>query len=108
MPIKIARGKTDEALDQVRDALEVYQQEHHSAEIALYRQNAVSIRIKVVDPDFDGIAKSARHSTIWEYIQKLPDEVQSDVSMLVLLTPREVKKSVANLEFEDPSPSLIQ
>ena len=41
-------------------------------------------------------------------LEKLPEEVQSDISMVVLLTPAETKRSLANLEFEDPSPSLIK
>ena len=42
---------------------------------------------------------------MWNYFDSLSDEIQSDISMLVLLTPSEVKKSFANMEFEDPVPS---
>jgi hypothetical protein len=37
----------------------------------------------------------------------LPDEIQSDLSSLILLAPEETKKSFANLEFEDPIPSQL-
>jgi len=62
----------------------------------------------VIDPSFDGMEKSDRHSRIWDYLEKPSDGVQSDISMVVLLTPAETKRSLANLEFEDPSPSLIK
>ena len=36
---------------------------------------------------------------------RLPDEVQSDLSTVILLTPEETGMSFANFEFEDPVPS---
>src|SRR6516164_2472528 len=58
-------------------------------------------------PSFQGLEKSDRHSRIWKYLESLPEELQSDISMVVLLTPAETPRSLANLEFEDPPPSLI-
>ena len=102
------RGSSDQELLSIQQALLPYEEQYPEAIIELYRRNSISIRIRVVDPSFDGMEKSDRHSRIWEYLEKLPEDVQSDISMVVLLTPEETKRSLANLEFEDPSPSLIQ
>jgi stress-induced morphogen len=107
MRIKI-RGGRDKGLLAIKKALEVYEKAHPAARIELYRQNSISVRIRVIDPAFAGLEKSERHDKIWDHLVTLPDEIQGDVSMLVVLTPEEVKRSMANLEFENPSPSLIQ
>jgi len=41
-------------------------------------------------------------------MERLPKDVQRDISMVLLLIPDEVKLSLANLEFDNPSPSLIK
>ena len=53
------------------------------------------------------MSKADRNDSVWKYFEPLSDESQGDISMLVLLTPSEVKKSIANLEFEDPVPSML-
>jgi hypothetical protein len=102
------RGSTDETLVSVKESLIDYETEHPHAQIDLYRQNSISVRIRVIDPGFVGLRKSDRHGLVWKYLEKLPAEIQGDISMVVLLTPEEVNRSLANLEFEDPSPSLIK
>ena len=108
MSIQIPRGRTDSTPEQIRTVLEEYQRGHPSAEISLYRQNGVSVRIKIVDPEFEGVSKSARHASAWGFLERLPDEIQSDISMLVLLAPGQENQSLANIEFEDPSRSAIE
>ena len=102
------RGKTDKTLESVRKALLEYQRQHPDAQIDLYKRNSISVRIRVVDPGFAGLRKSDRHALVWEHLVKLPEKIQGDISMVVLLSPDEVAGSLANLEFEDPSPSLIR
>jgi hypothetical protein len=104
----VIRGRSDKGLLSIKNTLLPYTGQYSEAEIVLYRQNSISIRIRVIDPSFDGMEKSERHTRIWKYLEKLPEGVQSDISMLFLLTPEETKRSLANLEFDDPSPSLIQ
>jgi hypothetical protein len=104
----VIRGPSDKGLTSIRNALLPYASEYKKAEIVLYRQNSISIRIRVIDPSFQLTEKSERHSKIWKYLEKLPKSIQSDISMIVLLTPEETKRSLANLEFDDPSPSLIK
>ena len=62
----------------------------------------------MIDPSFRGLEKSERHAKLWKDLEKLPEDIQGDISMLVLLAPEEANRSIANLEFENPSPSLIQ
>ena len=107
MAIGIPRGERDAALDQIVHALAAYERDHPSAHIDVYRQNAVSVRIRIIDPSFKRLEKSARHDAVWQYLDSLPEEMQSDVSMLVLLSPDEKSASFANLEFEDPVPSSL-
>jgi stress-induced morphogen len=106
MPIAV-RGKGDSFTDQVVDALESYESQHPGAEIEAYRRNSVSIRVRIVDPDFSGISRAERHEIVWRFLEKLPEEVQSQVSLLLLLTPEETKSSIANSEFENPIPSSL-
>jgi stress-induced morphogen len=106
MPIMV-RGNSDNNLDQVLVALGKYEGQHPAALIEVYRQNSVSIRVRVVDPDFAGISRADRHEIIWRFLEELPEEVQSQISLLILLTPEEAGKSLANLEFDHPIPSRL-
>jgi hypothetical protein len=107
MPVTI-RGQADDKLLLIKSVLDEYERQHAAINAVIYRQNSISIRIKVVDPAFAGLEKSDRHARIWNLLEKLPEDVQSDISMVVLLAPEEERSSLANLEFENPSPSLIK
>jgi hypothetical protein len=107
MAINIPRGKTDAVLDRIIEVLRAYEQDHPQARIDLYRQNRVSVRIRIIDPDFAGTGKSERSQRAWTYLEKLDDDTQGDISTLLLLTPDETKMSFANFEFEDPVPSNL-
>lgn len=107
MPIRIPRGKSDAVLDRIVETLREYEADHPSAQIDLYRQNAVSVRVRIVAPEFAGRSKIERSKEVWKYLDKLSDEVQSDLSTVILLAPEETRMSFANLEFEDPIPSSL-
>ena len=104
MSIEI-RGSSDDILEQMVPVLRMYRQAHPRAQIVLYRQNSYSVRIRIVDPDFRGLEKSERHAEAWRYLEQLPHDVISEISMLVLLAPGEEGRSVVNWEFDDPIPS---
>lgn len=106
MSVKII-GSVDASLEQVQEVFSEYAAQHPQAEISIYRQNSVSIRVRIIDPQFRGVSKGARHDQIWQLVEKLPEEVQQDISVLLLLTPEETKNSLMNLEFEQPSPSRL-
>src|SRR4051794_32060196 len=106
MAIKVPRGEKDSAIQQIMTALRDYEAEHKKAKIDVYRQNNVSVRIRIIDPSFRAMNKSSRHAKVWQLLEKLPLDVLSDVTMLLLLTPEETKMSFANFEFEDPVSAL--
>lgn len=105
MAIRIPRGSSDMILACLIDVLRTYEADHPQAQIDLYRQNAVSVRVRIIDPAFAGLSRVERSRKVWRYLDALPDETQADLSTLLLLTPDETKGSFANFEFEDPVPS---
>ena len=107
MPITIPRGKTDAVIDAIIEALHAYEADHPRAWIDLYRQNSVSVRVRIIDPDFAGQNKPQRSQNAWRYLEHLPEEAHSDISTVLLLTPDEAKASFANFEFDDPIPSEL-
>ena len=107
MPIHIPRGKPDDTIDQIIAALQRYETDHPKCQIDIYRQNSVSIRVRIIDPSFAGHTKADRSEIVWGYFTGLSDDVQSDISTLLLLTPEETTSSFANLEFDDPIPSEL-
>ncbi|SIO59835.1 hypothetical protein SAMN05444166_6183 [Singulisphaera sp. GP187] len=107
MPINISRGDSDGVIECMIEALRAYEADHPHSKIDIYRQNSVSIRVRIIDSSFANQNKIERSKDVWKYLNLLPDEVQSDLSTLILLTPEETSHSFANLEFEDPVPSNL-
>lgn len=107
MAVNVPRGRTDEVIDRITAALARYEADHPRARIDVYRQNPVSVRVRIIDPDFAGQGKPERSRAAWAYLDHLPDDTQSDISTLLLLTPDETDRSFANLEFDDPIPSEL-
>ncbi len=107
MAVTIPRGKTDPVVDAIRHSLNEFQLDHPLSHIELYRQNSVSVRIKIVDSGFHGQSRSQRSRYAWSYFAKLPEEIQNDISTVLLLTPDEAKTSFANVEFDNPIPSKL-
>ncbi|NLY00973.1 MAG: hypothetical protein GXY83_33200 [Rhodopirellula sp.] len=101
------RGNTDKALDAVADALAGYDTQHPHAKITVYRQNSVSVRVRIVDPEFAEVSKADRHDAVWRHFENLPEEVQSQISLLLLLSPDETGISFANVEFDNPVASRL-
>ncbi len=107
MSINIPRGGSDEVIEQIVEVLRGYEADHAQAQIDLYRQNSVSVRVRIIDPDFAGLGKPQRSEQVWRYLERLPEEVQSDISTVLLLAPEDTKRSFANFEFDDPIPSKL-
>lgn len=97
----------DEQVQQILDVLAEYKDSHPNADIAAKRQNSVSIRVRIIDSDFEGMDRVDRDPLIWTMLKTLPDDVFSNITMLLLLTPKEAETSLANLEFDDPLPSRL-
>lgn len=77
-----------------------------------YRFNSASIRVRVIDPQFDGKTTEERDSMVDPLLKQLPEDTQADIINLLTLSPSEVtspfhRKSLLNAEFEDPSQSML-
>lgn len=96
------RGEGDDTINRIAHALTGYHDQHPKADIEIRRQNSVAIYIRVVDPDFVAIGRAKRHDLLWHFIEELPEDDQSQVSLLLALSPEETDRSFANFEFDLP------
>ncbi len=105
MAIKIRDKRPDPILRKIVAVLEEYEKSHAQAEIEAYRQNSVSVRIRIVNPAFAGKSRTEREEEVWAILNRLPDDALAEISLLLLLTPAEKKNSLTSTEFDDPIPS---
>ena len=74
-----------------------------------YRYNSASIRVRIVDPRFEGKSVGQRDAMVEPHLEKLPAQTQMDIMNLTTLFPEEPRNSfkalLANEEFENPSKS---
>jgi hypothetical protein len=95
----------------VREVLEAFRQRygttHPRAKIEAYRYNPGSIRVRILDPDFSGKSLGERENLLWPILESLPEDTRMQVSLLLLLTPKERQRSLGSMEFDDPTPSLL-
>jgi hypothetical protein len=103
-----ATKKIDKDVRHVLDAfLNGYGEAHPRAKIEAYRYNPGSIRVRILDPDFAGMSWGERENLLWPIVENLPEEKRMQVSLLLLLTPKERQHSLGSMEFDDPTPSLL-
>ncbi|MFO7901326.1 MAG: hypothetical protein R6U98_01590 [Pirellulaceae bacterium] len=102
--VKILR-QSDAAVEQIAAALAEFEKTHEYAECMVYRYNPASIRIRIVDSIFSGRSKSERHDYAMQYLRGLPDDVLSEISILLCLEPGE--RSLLDLEFYDSTRSQL-
>src|SRR6516225_6776675 len=98
MTVKLHVKRPDSILRQIANALGEYEKAHPDAEIEAYRQNSVSVRIRILTPKFAGKSRAQREEEVWAVLNELPDEVAAEISLLLLLTPEEAKNSFASFE----------
>lgn len=99
--------KPDTQVQQVLEVLTAYERAHLQAQIEGRRHNPVSIRLRIIDPDFQGMDRIEREPAIWKLLRRLPEEVFVNITMLLLLTPEEAETSFASQEFDHPIPSRL-
>jgi hypothetical protein len=105
---QIRRGQTvDATLQAIRGALRQYEAKHPQARVQVKRQNPVSVRVRVLDPGFEGLDRSTREDQLWVFLDTLAEDVRADITMLLLLTPEEAEMSLANAEFDNPISSRL-
>ena len=76
-------------------------------QVDAYRFNSASIRIRIIDPTFEGKKGSERQDLVFPVIDTLPKKTREDILLLLTLAPSEVGKvnrhALINLEFENPT-----
>ncbi len=84
------------------------------ARVDAYRYNSASIRVRVVDPRFEGLPTEQRDALVEPHLEQLPERTQADIMSLFTFAPAELaqapntfKEFLLNAEFEDPSPSML-
>jgi hypothetical protein len=84
------------------------------AQVDAYRYNSGSIRVRVIDPRFEGLGPVERDAMVEPLIEQLPEHTQADIVSLFSFAPSELRQnaktfreSFANTEFEEPSPSML-
>lgn len=104
----IVRGAADSQVQALKTALDAYESESPGAEAELYRYNAGSIRVRVIDRLFEGMTKSRRHAHVWDFLAaRVPEDALAEVSLLLPVAPAELRNSFMNLEFVDPLQSKL-
>jgi hypothetical protein len=84
------------------------------ARVDSYRYNSASIRVRVVDQQFEGMPRDERERRVEEEIAKLPENTQRDIVTIFCFAPSELQQTpktlrefMLNTEFDDPSPSML-
>jgi hypothetical protein len=79
-----------------------------------YRYNSASIRVRVIDPRFEGLPVEDRDALVEPHLEQLPNRTQADITNLFSFAPSEIEQpqgsaraQLMNLEFEEPSPSML-
>ena len=83
-------------------------------QVDAYRYNSASIRVRVIDPVFQGKDAARRDAMVEKLLKELPETTQADILTLYTFAPEEIENPDAsyrnyllNAEFEDPSPSEL-
>ncbi len=79
-----------------------------------YRYNSASIRVRVIDPRFEGLSREERDAMVEPHLGRLPERTQADIITLITFAPSELvggpanlREFMQNMEFEDPSRSML-
>ncbi len=83
-------------------------------QVNAYRYNKASIRVRVIDPRFEGLSSEERDAMVEPHLDRLPERTQADIMNLFTFAPSELqqpptafKEYIKNTEFDDPSPSML-
>ncbi len=73
-------NRRDAQVQQVLDVLAEHKRFHPDCRIEVRRQNLVSIRIRIVDPDFEGKNRVDREPEVWTILKTLPEDVFANIT----------------------------
>lgn len=86
----------------------------HFKQADSYRYNSASIRVRVIDPSFEGMQREKRDAMVEQYLDQLPPDIQRDIVTLFTFAPSDLqrtpttfKEHMLNAEFDNPSPSML-
>jgi stress-induced morphogen len=86
----------------------------HFEQADSYRYNSASIRVRVIDSQFEGMPHEQRDAMVEQYLDTLPPETQRDIVTLFTFAPSELARTpstfrehMQNAEFDSPSPSVL-
>ncbi len=87
---------------------------HKFEKVDAYRYNSASIRVRVIDPHFEGLSQEKRDAMVEPYLEQLPERTQADIMSLFTFAPSELQQTpssfrefLLNTEFDHPSPSML-
>ncbi len=60
-----------------------------------YRYNSASIRVRVIDPRFEGLSIEKRDEMVEPYLARLPERTQADIVSLFTFSPSELEERSA-------------
>ncbi|HWG42558.1 MAG TPA: hypothetical protein VN688_07205 [Gemmataceae bacterium] len=100
------RNREDPYVRRLREELaKAYGAKHPRAQIEVKREYPACVRVRVLDPGFAHKDRVDRNEAVWEVIRTLPEEWWNQISLLIVLTPKEAKTSLMNrFEFEELPP----
>jgi len=104
---KNARKATDEATKRVQVLAECWLKGHgfERAKVEVYRRMpGRSIRVRVVDRQFSGKLLIDRDRMTQGFLGDVPEEIDQEITLVLLLGPDELKKDLMNAEFDNPTP----
>ena len=112
MTTAIAQPWETKRTSETRSVEELLRQ--HFKQADCYRYNSASIRVRVIDPRFEGMSREQRDAMVEPYLATLPPETQRDIVTLFTFAPSELEQTpktyreyMLNTEFDAPSPSMI-
>src|SRR5947209_7708923 len=69
----------------------------HFERVDSYRYNSASIRVRVIDSQFDGMSREKRDAMVEKQLEKLPAEIQRDIVTLFTFAPSELARTPTTL-----------
>jgi hypothetical protein len=113
MTITSSRPWESKRTDETRQVEDVLRKAGFT-KVDAYRYNSASIRLRVIDPRFEGLSHEQRDAMVEPHLEHLPERTQADIMSLFTFAPSELqqvsktfRESLLNKEFEDPSPSML-
>ena len=90
MDVPVWEAKRTEESRMVEDTL---RRVGRFAQADAYHYNSASIRVRVIDPRFEGMSLEARDALVEPILDQLPEETQADIMSLLTFAPSETVQS---------------